>query len=251
MISRRMIQTFVGLFWLFNIPFLGAGTSFVHVSSGIVETMIGLALIFNFKPKWTLLLSTCWSLLLWLLLLQKGTGQILSGQVLPLYGQAGTALLFCIISVAIWPAKKGGPSIWNERGVRLAQISLGVLFAAGFVLHFQVTYLMQQGLSQFSRIPWLQWFASYQGSGLSMIFAVSEMTIAVMFIGGFSLRWALWVSVVLDGVFWIAQLYGEIVDPLAVSTTSGLLLLAVLVSAGPKQWGRHNISANTGRPVLR
>ncbi len=286
MISRRVIQTLLGVVWfvdgllqlkpqMFTPAFIkevilptgngeprfvsaivnwGAGITVGHIALwnsifAVVQLGIGLALISNFKTKATIITSIIWSAIVWGF--GEGFGQILTGQTLLLNGAPGAVVIYALIGIAIWTDKNRDPSSWSKRGIRFAQLSLGTLFLLGCVLHFQGSYLSPTGLSQEVTIPWLAEAIGKQGVIVSIIMAFIELAIATMLILRIRIQAVVWVSIVLSLVFWWAgQSFGQIFSPLATDFNTGLLMAILALCAHPMYLWKTTKKSTTRRNVL-
>lgn len=276
MISRRMVQSILGLAWfidgllqlkpqMFAKAFIqqvvlptGDGqphwiSSIVHWGADIAiphlaiwntlfattQLLIGLAFLLNFKLKATIVASVVWSAIVWIF--GEGFGQILTGQTSLLTGAPGAAVIYALIGIALWTNGQQKPSEWNPKGIRFAQYSLAILFIIGFGLHFQPSYLSQAALSQKVAVPWLANATMHHGLVISLTLALIELAIAVMLIGKFQIHIAVWTSIVLSLVFWWSgQLFGQIFDPLSTDFNSGLLMFLLALCCYPQHlWGAY------------
>lgn len=285
MVSRRVVQTILGLIWfldgvfqlkpqMFTSAFIqqvilptaqgqphwiaaivtgGASLVIGHIAfwNGIfaaIQLILGIALIFNFKRKTTIVFSIVWSVLVWVF--GEGFGQLLTGQALLVNGAPGAALIYGLVSGAIWPAQESESSAWNKKGIRFAQLSLASLFAVGCVLNLQPTYLTSSGLSQVLALSWAAKATAHQGVLLSMILAALELAIAVMIVFKKRLQLAIWGSIALSLLFWwVGQSFGQVFDPLATDFNSGLLMVVLAICASPTH--RWKTSENSQARQIR
>ncbi|KPV43758.1 hypothetical protein [Alicyclobacillus ferrooxydans] len=268
MISRRVVQTLLGLVWLidgllqlkpqmFTSAFLkqvilptgegephwvtavvnwGASLTAPHIAMwntlfALVQILIGLALIVNFKLRSTITASVVWSLTVWVF--GEGFGQLFTGQSLLLTGAPGAVLIYALIGVAIWPDSRQ-KSEWKPGGIRFARFSLAGLFLLGAVLHLQGAYLTGEGLSQAVAWPWLSKVIAMNGTVASLVFAAIELVLSVFLAFRIRIRATVWVSMVLSFLFWWAgQAFGQVFDPLATDFNSGLLMIILAMAAYP------------------
>lgn len=272
MISRRVVQTLLGLVWfldgllqlkpqMFTPAFVkqvilpvadgqphwisalvnvGANIAIGHIVLwnaifAAIQLLLGLALTFNIKTRAAIVTSIVWSTIVWIF--GEGFGQILTGQSLLLTGAPGAALIYGLVGGAIWPDGERGPSVWSPSGIRFAQLSLAGLFIFGSILHFQRSALSPIELSQAIANPWLANVIGHQGRVVSLILTGIELAVAVMLIGKLGTRIAVWVSITLSLLFWWAgQSFGQIFEPLATDFNSGLLMVILALCSYPLLW---------------
>lgn len=270
MISRMMVQRFLGIIWfvdgvlqlkpqMFTPTFIkqvilptavgqphliesivnwGAGVAFGHIVMwnavfAAIQLLLGLALMFNFKVKTTIVASLIWSAIVWIF--GEGFGQLLTGLSLLLTGAPGAALIYGLIGVAVWPDRSAEPSAWNPRGTRFARFSLAGLFILGCLLQLQRNYLTPTGLSQGIALPWLANEIGNHGVLVSFMLALTELVIAAMLILGIRVRMAVWAAVVLSLAFWwLGQSFGQVLDPLSTDFNSGLLMAVLALCSDPQ-----------------
>ena len=223
--------------WVLAIVNWGADIAIGHIALwnatfAVVQLGIGLALIFNYKTKSTILASVVWSAIVWAF--GEGFGQLLSGQSLLLNGAPGAVFIYALIGIAVRPDKERELSAWSSRGIRFAQLSLAALFILGCALHFQSSYLSPKGFSHAIIVPWLADTIGRQGVIVSIAVALIELAVAVMLIFRIRIRMAVWASIALSLVFWwVGQSFGQIFTPLATDFNSGLLMAILALCAHP------------------
>ncbi|MCL6442326.1 MAG: hypothetical protein K6T83_02475 [Alicyclobacillus sp.] len=206
-----------------------------------VQLLLGIAFMFNFKIRTTIVASVVWSLIVWVF--GEGLGQLFTGQSLLLNGAPGAVMIYALVAIAIWPKRNSTPSEWNERGVRVAQLSLAAVFALGAVLHLQSIYLQPSGLTQAFSLPWLANAIGHEGTVVSLVLAAAEFVLAVMLGFRIRLRIAVWATLVVSFLFWwVGQSFGQVLDPLATDFNTGLLMMLLALCADPEQFqdfGHH------------
>ncbi|MCF8564284.1 hypothetical protein LLE49_05945 [Alicyclobacillus tolerans] len=272
MVSRRTVQTVLGAVWfldgllqlkpeMFTSSFIkqvilptgqgqpdwistlvnwGAQVADSHIVVwnllfALVQLALGIALMFNFKTKQTILASIVWSAMVWIF--GEGVGQILTGQALLLTGAPGAVLIYALLGIAIWPAKNQPTRQWWVPGIRFAQISLGCLWFAGFLMHFQPSYLTPTGFSQAVSVPWLAKWIGDSSVAVSIVLGLVELALATMLLFKLRLRTAVWASVILSIVYWwVGQSFGQVLDPVATDVNSGPLMALLALCAYPQLW---------------
>lgn len=269
-VSRRSMQTILGLIWffdgvfqlkpqMFNQAFIkqvilptGQGqplwiSALVnwggHLVVGhlaiwntlfaVIQLALGVCMIFNFKIKQTIIASLVWSALVWIF--GEGVGQLFTGQSLLLNGAPGAVLIYGLVGIAIYPKNEGDTREWRSHSIRFSQLSLGILLAAGFAMHLQPAYLSLNGFSQVIAVPWLAKTIGNGGAVISILLGFLELTLAGLFFCKFGIRFAVGASIVLFTLYWWAgQSFGQIFDPLATDFNSGLLMILLAICSKPE-----------------
>lgn len=203
-----------------------------NLAFALVQIALGVAFLLNYRVRATIIASLVWAGIVWVF--GEGMGQVLSGQALLLNGAPGAVLLYGLAGVAIWPKDDVRPALWQEQGVRFAQWSLALLWTLGFVMHLQPAYLTSDGMSQTIALGWLAKSLHSTGAAVSLVLAVVELGLAILFTVRRNLRFAAAATVVLSLAFWwIGQSFGQVLDPLATDVNSGLLMALLGVCAAP------------------
>jgi uncharacterized membrane protein YphA (DoxX/SURF4 family) len=201
-----------------------------------IQLLIGLALIFNFMTKLTLVISFFWTIMVWWL--AEGFGQLLTGQSLLLTGAPGAVLLYGLIGWAIWPRennnniRSGAISI---QGVRFARWSLGILWILGAILQLQPAYLVPKGISDAFSADWAAGQIGSNGAVLSIIMAITELVIGVGILMNRRVRPFMWASIILSFLYWwVGQSFGQMFDPLGTDPNAGPLFILLTLCACPE-----------------
>lgn len=269
-ISRRSMQTVLGLIWFFDGVFqlkpqmysqaftkqvilptgqgqpawisslVNWGGHFVvghlviwNTLFALIQLAIGVAMIFNFKIKQTIIASLVWSAIVWIF--GEGAGQLFTGQSLLLNGAPGAVLIYGLVGISIFPKTDGKAHEWRSHSIRFGQLSLAILLTIGFAMHLQPAYLTSNGLSQAIALPWLANIIGNDGAITSIVLGVIELLLAVMMFFKFRLRVAVWGSVALFSMFWwVGQSFGQVFDPLATDFNSGLVMILLAICANPE-----------------
>lgn len=214
----------------------------------LVQLALGVALIFNYRIKQTILASLIWSVVVWVF--GEGAGQLLSGQTLLLNGAPGAVLLYGLLGVAIWPKNDGDLRAWRTGGIRFARLSLAILLTAGFVMHLQSPYLKPGGLSQAIAVPWIAKAIGSGGDVVSILLGFVELGLALMLFFKVKPRVAAWASILLSVLFWwVGQSFGQIFDPLATDFNSGILMALLAICSSPELGSHHGYESVESRVV--
>ncbi|MCL6442332.1 MAG: hypothetical protein K6T83_02505 [Alicyclobacillus sp.] len=285
MVSRRFIQTILGLMWfidgvlqlkppMFTTAFLkqvilptsqsqpawiaslvqfGAHLVAVHIEVwntcfAVIQIVIGLGFMLNVKLRWTILASLIWTLIVWAF--GEGFGQLLTGQTLLLNGAPGAVLLYGLIGIVLWPKERQSPEDWPESSVAFARNALGVLWIAGCALHFQSTYLTATGFTQAISAQWLAHIIGRSGLVISILLGVVEFLIGTLLLLNVQVRSAVWISMIVSFLYWwIGQSFGEIFTPLSTDFNSGPLFIVLSICACPSL--RRGFGSLTQKPYRR
>jgi hypothetical protein len=285
MISRRIIQTVLGVIWLIDgllqlkpdmftnafmeqvvlptsqsqpawitsVVHFGARLVLIHptvwnASFALIQIIIGLGLILNVKVRTTIVASLVWTLIVWAF--GEGFGQLLTGQALLLNGAPGAVLLYGFIGIAIWPDEQRSPDSWRASSVSFARYALGFLWIMGCALHFQPQYVAANALPQAMSISWLAKLIGGSGQVVSIAMGVLEFVIGVSLLLNVRVRSLVWISIVLSFLFWwIGQSFGQIFTPLATDFNSGLLIIVLSLCAYPALGNRWSNPFGTISPL--
>jgi hypothetical protein len=198
-----------------------------------VQIAIGLALILSFRVKTAIVASILWSLIVWVF--GEGLGQLFTGQSLLLTGAPGAAVVYGLISGAVWPNGEKSAREWTSQGIRFARYSLAGLFLLGGVLDLQGAYLTPTAFGQSIAWPWLASLIGSHGAAASIALGLIEFVIGVLLASPVRTRGVVWVSIVLSFLFWWAgQSFGQVFDPLATDFNTGLLMILLALAAYPQ-----------------
>ncbi|QSO46781.1 hypothetical protein [Alicyclobacillus mengziensis] len=281
MISRRSVQSLLGFIWfidglfqikpqMFTRAFIqqvilptaqgephwvtaivnwGASLTSPHIAMwntvfALVQILLGLAFLFNFRLRATIVASLVWSLVVWVF--GEGFGQLFTGQSLLLTGAPGAVVIYALLGVVIWPSKSQTSDGWSHRGRRFAQLSMAGLFLLGCVLHLQSMYLTPTGLSGAMAVSWVGTIIGHGGAVISVILAAIELMMAVLFVFRIRLRATVWTALVLAFVFWwVGQSFGQVFDPLSTDFNSGIVMMLLAAAAYPHRiytdWYREKV----------
>ncbi|QQE80023.1 hypothetical protein [Alicyclobacillus sp. SO9] len=224
--------------WLASIVKWGAGIEMSHIVVwntlfALIQLLIGLALIFNFRVKFFIIASLIWSVFVWIF--GEGAGQILTGQSSLINGAPGAALIYGLLGIAVFPKQEADAGEWRGFGIRFAQVSLAIVLFTGFALQFQHLYLTPTGLSQAVSVTWLAKAIGTGGIPLSILLALIELALGTMLLVKFKLRFTVWVSIALFFVYWwMGQSFGQFTQPLATDFNTGLLMILLAISSNPE-----------------
>lgn len=211
----------------------------------VVQLLIGIGLLVNYRTKLTLSISFIWALQVWWF--GEGLGQLLTGQSLLLTGAPGAVLLYALIGWALWPRRKqttgfetsdivSEPSV-SEGGSRFARYAIGGLWVLGAVLQFQTSYLSPQGLASVLAPNFVIRLVSGDGIAWTIVLAIVELTIGVGMIRGKNLPLFGWASIIVSFLFWwVGQSFGDFWTGLGTDPNSGPLFMLLTLCAVPSIW---------------
>lgn len=209
----------------------------------LIQIVIGLALIANFRVKLTLWVSFFWAAAVWWI--GEGLGQLLTGSALLLTGAPGSVLLYGLIGYIVYP-RANQTLGFSQHGQRVARYALALLWLIGAILQFQPVYLHTAELSQTIQFPALAAIVATHGLLFSFLLGLLQGLLAVLFL--FEKRPSLFLillSIALSTLFWwVGQSFGQVFAPTATDFNSGVLMVLLTLcvpSAPPKMLAPHRI----------
>lgn len=198
----------------------------------VIQLTLGVALMFNVRPRATLGASILWSAVVWGF--GEGFGQVLTGQSLFLTGAPGAAMLYGLLGVAVWPSDSVNVHEWRLASVKFARYALGALWIAGALMHLQHAYLSAGKFSDAISVPWLASWVAVDSRVVSLLIALLELALGIAFLLGRRVRVAAWTTVALALLFWwVGQSFGQVFEPLSTDLNSGPLLALLAICALP------------------
>ncbi|MGH7697830.1 MAG: hypothetical protein ACRENV_04035 [Candidatus Dormibacteria bacterium] len=125
--------------WLLALVRVGtAHTAALSVTAAVVQIAIGLGILYRPSRRAALIFSVAWALLVWVG--GEGLGALATGTALLESGAPGSALLYALLAVVVWPVERPGArsaaglGLLSDRGVAWAWTGLWVM---GALLHLQ------------------------------------------------------------------------------------------------------------------
>ncbi|MDQ0191507.1 hypothetical protein JI721_09420 [Alicyclobacillus cycloheptanicus] len=209
-----------------------------NVIFAVIQLLIGLGLMFNVKVKTTLTISFIWTLIVWWF--GEGFGQLLTGQALLLMGAPGAVLLYGLIGWSIWPDKDTDTqSGISRRGIKIARWSLGILWILGAILQLQPTYLTPKGIGGMFTADWMASLVGNNGVSVSIILAVIELAIGLGILINRRVGPFMWASIILSLFFWwVGQSFGQMFTALGTDPNAGPLFVLLTLTAFPTLFAR-------------
>jgi hypothetical protein len=224
---------------------VGANTAFA-----LTQLLLGLGIAWRPTLKPALAASIVWALAVWWL--GEGLGGVLTGGAGPVAGGPGAALLYAVLAVLLWPARKSAepaPFVAAGRlGATRARLVWFVLWAALAGFAVQGANRSAQGLrdtfaaSASGQPAWLAAIANRtaglaagRGLPVSITLAVILLAVAVGVYGRVPLvQTTVVVAVVLAAAIWLtAQALGGLVGGQGTDPNSGPLLIVLALAYWP------------------
>jgi hypothetical protein len=220
-----------------------------NIAFATIQLAIAVGLLFHRTVKPALVVSFVWALSLWWL--GEGLGGVLAGPVPPAAGLPGAAVIYAVLSVALWPARVDLPGRSVAERSPLRRIGTGVIWLALWVS------FVFEALRPADRSPtalqslvagnedgepaWLKAILRWGASGLAGHGTEVSIATAVAFalVAGFGLspigrRPALILAIVLAGLIWVfGEAFGEIPTGQATDPNTGPLLALLALSLWP------------------
>ena len=226
-----------------------------------IQLLLGLGIAWRPTVKIALGTSVIWALAVWWL--GEGLGLVLTGNASPANGAPGAVIIYALLAVLLWPARRDRPSPFvagRAVGARAARLLWLVLWGSLGYLALQPAARAPQGLSSTvsgmaSGEPgWLASVDSYLGGLLnhrglvaSVVLAAALIVIAVgVYLPPPATRAALVLAVAVAAVIWIAEGLGEVFTGTGTDPNTGPLLALLAVAywpAGPAAAARREQAA--------
>lgn len=220
-----------------------------NTTFAVVQIMIGLGLMHRRTVRPALAVSFVWAGAVWWL--GEGFGMVLMGMSSPLSGAPGAAVLYAIVGLVVWPAKRPG-GLLGVRGARLTWGALWLIIAwlwmtpvgSGPNAVSEAINGAPSGIGWLTHLQiWLVNLTEGHGQMIGLTLAGASATIGIGVAVGWHARAFLGVSVLLNLVFWIAgQGFGGIFAGAATDPNSAPLLVLLawaLYALAPLPAGRE------------
>jgi hypothetical protein len=217
------------------------------VAFGLIELALGAGLLYRRTARWTLAASAGWALAVWYL--GEGLGGLFGGGASLLTGAPGSAPMYALVALTVWPRRDGGPARRPSRG---AAAAWAAIWLGGAVLQLlpgadtNASLSMTLSMNASDAPGWLaaldnQLAAWVPWAGVSVIVDLVLLQAAVglgvlagrrtqraAVLGGIALSLAFWVAGQGLGEFWS----GMSTDP----ETAPLLILLGVTALGAVPW---------------
>lgn len=228
--------------WVAHLVYFGAhfeaiSPVFWNALFALVQCAVGAALMFHIRTRISLSVSIFWSLVVWVF--GEGFGQLFTGQTLLLSGAPGAALLYGMVSVAVWPrtdlgVRRETTVDWQSAGIRFARYALGLLWILGCVLHFQSEYVDGHGIASHISVRWLAHLVSTHQGASTLTFGIVEFGIGLLLLVNVRHPLIPVLSITVSFVYWwVGQSFGQIFNPFATDVNSGPLMILLTFAAYP------------------
>ena len=211
------------------------------VLAALVETSIGIGLLMRRTVKPALAVSFAWALNIWLT--GEGLGGLFTGNApTPLTGVIGTAPLYIVAGLLVWPrgdgaGATGGFGLLTQRGARIAWAALWLGAATLWLLPSNAGGDALRGALD-SAPSGASWLSSLQsaaanavgGSGIAITLALAVVSagigLSVLAVRG--ARMALLASIAISLVFWLlAEGAGGLLTGQATDVGTGPLMILI------------------------
>ncbi|MHB1501827.1 MAG: hypothetical protein ACYCYK_11790 [Candidatus Dormibacteria bacterium] len=198
----------------------------VSIGIAVVQTAIGLGLLWRPARRWALLVSLGWAGLVWVF--GQGLGFMLTGTAMLEFGAPGSAILYILLALVVWSESRG-------RWPRLALCAWSGFWAMGALLHIPWRYpaaavlgynLQTAAQLQPARLSGLDYslarVAYTHGVSVSLVLALLELALAASVWSPSIRRPSIWVAIGLTAVFWVlGQAMGGILTEVATDPNTG------------------------------
>ena len=214
-----------------------------------VQLVIAVGLLSRRTVRPALVLSFVWALGLWWL--GEGLGGVLAGPLPPAAGLPGAAVIYAVLSIALWPARTGAPGRSVAERSPLRRVPTAVVWVALWgSFAFEALRPADRSPSALHDLVagnadgeagWvaatMRWGAgglAHHGTEVSLVTAVAFAVIAVLGVAPFGRRPALVLAVVLSLLIWVfGEAFGEIATGQATDPNTGPLLVLFAAALWP------------------
>jgi hypothetical protein len=212
-----------------------------------IQVALGLGIAWRPAVRLALAASVLWSLAVWFL--GEGLGGVLAGPASLADGAPGAVILYALLAILLWPARKERPSRFiaaRAVGEKTALILWTVLWAS------MAYFALQPGLGgeikdmAAGQPTWVSWPVTHTASLLSgpgpLAGSLLAAALAVAAVGVWlparTARAAIVLALVLAVFLWLAQGFGALFTGAATDPSSGPLLILLALAYWPEKPAR-------------
>jgi hypothetical protein len=224
------------------------------VAFGLIELVLGAGLLYGRTARWALGASIGWALAVWYL--GEGLGGLFGGGASLLTGAPGSAPMYAIVAVTVWPARDGRssglrPALRPSRG---AAAAWAALWLGGAILQLlpgadtNATLSMTLSMNASDAPGWLaaldnrlSWWVPWPGVSVILDLVILQAAIGLGVLGGRRTRQAAVIAgMVLSLAFWVTgQGLGEFWSGISTDPETGPLMVLLGVTVlGAVPWRR-------------
>jgi hypothetical protein len=206
----------------------------------LVQCLIGLALLYRPTVKLALAGSFAWVLVVWWF--GEAFGMLFMDMAQPLTGAPGGVLMYALIGLVVWPTARPGGLV-GVRGAKVLWCALWSVMAYLWLLSANSSANAVSGAltATDSGMGWLTSLQSHlasdvRGDGLviALILGAITLAIAVSVAADWAPRTWLWISIVLNVVYWvIPQGLGGLLAGGSTDPNAGPLFVLLAVAMFP------------------
>ena len=224
------------------------------VAFGLIELALGAGLLYRRTARWALAASIGWALAVWYL--AEGLGGLFGGGASLLTGAPGSAPMYAIVAVTVWPRRDAGPAglLSDERLAlrpsRWAAAAWAAIWLGGAVLQLlpgadtNASLSMTLSMNASDAPGWLagldnqlSWWVPWPGVSVILDLVILQAAIGIGVLGGRrTRRAAVLAGIVVSLAFWVTgQGLGELWSGISTDPETGplMVLLGVTVLAAP------------------
>lgn len=240
----------------------------VNTLIALAEILLGLTFLFV-SVRWVkpvVVASVVWALLVWFG--GEGLGMMLTGQTSILTGAPGSAFLYTVLSLLVWPRSQaeGDASLFSQRALRwtlagfwffAALLQLQPMWWQPGQISQAISDLVGQGgLDTMLLDPILQQVSNITANieiplNIALIVVFLALGVAIIVVKEEQLRAWLIASIVVSVAFWfLTEGLGMLLTGTATDTDTGFLLVVMALACWPKPLGLFRMPrVRLGRPV--
>jgi hypothetical protein len=215
---------------------------------GLIELALGAGLLYRRTARWALAASVGWALSVWYL--GEGLGGLFGGGASLLTGAPGSALMYAVVAVTVWPRRDGRPA--GQRPARWAAAAWAAVWLGGALLQLlpgsdtNASLSMALSMNASGAPGWLAGldnhlaaWAPWEGVSLVLDLVVLQAAIGLGVLAGPRIRRAAVLGgIVLSLAFWVTgQGLGELWSGISTDPeTAPLLILLGVTVLGAAPW---------------
>jgi hypothetical protein len=227
---------------------IGRSPAAADIIFGLIQLALGAGLLYRRTARWALAASVGWALAVWYL--GEGLGGLFGGGASLLTGAPGSALMYAVVAVTVWPRRDANPS--GQRPARWAAAAWAAAWLGGALMQLlpgsdtNASLSMALSMNASGAPGWLAGLDNhlsalvpYDGISLVLDLVVLQAVIGLgVLAGGRTRQAAVLGGIVLSLAFWVTgQGLGQFWSGISTDpNTAPLLILLGVTVLGAAPW---------------